>query len=203
MRAFSVSVKTGVLLAIAATGATGVAGCGASPAASVHDTDFAHQFGASSDLLAPAIAETYVVEGDAQRATVFKDGALDTRGESHASGVFVISDGIMSQAHISASLEDDTEIVFELTEPVVFERHGRVSPVISAVGSLTSESVTYPEVKVMFEPVITDYSARLNTTIDVPDSVIGTAERQATTIVLELQISPATSDNSQSASADE
>lgn len=159
-----------------------------SPTTGAHGNIADMHFSADSTLFAPPSSVTYLLHGNVTGNVAQNNRPMTAALETTAEGHIVVSDGMLSNAEISAMVDDLNDFTFELTEPVLFERQGKMSELVAGVGTLTTDTAVYPEVRAVFTPNFVNGVATVNVKIDVPDSAIAQVGTETGTLELALTL---------------
>lgn len=143
---------------------------------------------ADPSLFAPPTDEFYALEGEIVGAeqTVKQMPMESSVAEAH--GLIVVTDGIMYNAEITATVDTFETIKFELTEPVFFERHGQISDMIVGVGKITTSSGIFNDAKVILSPADQDSNNNFDAILEIPYSLGLDADSDIRSVQLSLNI---------------
>lgn len=172
------------------TAVLAVALCACQTPAEVPSPNHFSTLNADPSLFEPPTNDRYSLHGDVVGASVIAEGIPLERVTADASGSITVTDGIMSNAEILATIDSYHQIKFELTEPVVFERQGQVSDLIVGVGKITTSSGVFNDVKVVLTPHTSPSGTTLEATIEIPDSLQLDLEKKSRPLELELSLNP-------------
>lgn len=158
------SIVTTALVATVLSGA--LVACSESPL-SPSSSQFS-ALSADASLFAPPKNDKYSLEGEVVGASVYSRGTPLNDLAAEATGSITVSDGIMTQAEITATIAAMHSIKFVLTEPAIFERSGQVSDLIVGVGTITTAATVYNGVKLILVPKSDARGNSFDATIDIP-----------------------------------
>lgn len=155
-------------------------------AASVADS-VSKFFSSDPSLLTPAVPRVYELHGEIHHTVAGQGVSPLTQSVSTVTCRMKVEDGVLVEAVMTASLDGVNDLIFELTEPVVFEYDGKVKEQVVGTGTLTVDASVYPESRILFEPSSRGGVLHLDATLPVPESAVNTSGIDADPLYFSLE----------------